>query len=172
VSSRTHLPLASSFKSRGADNHASVRFVAGPPLVVPESSEKLGETYEFIFKILAGGELTSLAPGFNWYVDVRDVGRLIVYGVEQPAAANGERIIASTGYAPPQAVADILRAAYPERQSIIKEGTVGEGYVPGFAKSTVPANVDGSKGAKALGGAYTPFEQVVLDTAKSLEGLL
>ena len=32
-------------------------FVAGPPLVLPTSPEKLGETYAFVWNIFAGGEL-------------------------------------------------------------------------------------------------------------------
>jgi nucleoside-diphosphate-sugar epimerase len=143
-------------------------FVAGPPLVAPESPEKLGETYEFLWKIFAGGELTSLAPGFDWYVDVRDVGKLVVYGVEHGKEANNERFIASSSYGPPQAVADILLASYPDRRSIIQEGKTGEGYLPGY-KAPIEQVIDGTKATRAMGVEYIPFDKLVLDTVKLFE---
>lgn len=146
-------------------------FVAGPPLVLPEDPSKLGETYEFIWKILAGGELQSLVAGREWYVDVRDVGKLVVYGVEQADKANGERYIARSSFGPPQAVADILREAYPERRGIIKEGVVGQGYSAGHLKAPGVEDTDGSKAAGVLGG-YIPFKQTILDTAKAFERYL
>ncbi|KAH8887623.1 NAD(P)-binding protein [Thozetella sp. PMI_491] len=148
-------------------------FVAGPPLVVPETSDKIPGTTRFIWKVYTGVPLAEAAFSgpLPSYVDVRDVARIVVFGVEHPEKANGERFIASTVYAPPQAVADILRKAYPERANIIEQGTPGEGYLPGY-KFPSAVVYDGSKVTRVSGEDYIPFEQTVLDTAESLKNIV
>lgn len=110
-------------------------------------------------------------PGFAGCVDVRDVGRLVVFGVEHPDVANGQRYIAASAYGPPQAIADILRETYPERRGLIQEGKPGEGYEIGydFPKKLV---YDGNKTVRNTGVEWTPFYKTVVDTARSLEKLL
>lgn len=131
-------------------------FVIGPPLVAPASADKLGETYEFIYKVYAGGDLKTAALGSNRYVDVRDVARLTVATVEHGSdTANGQRYIACSSFSTPAVVADILREAYPERAGIIQTGTIEESRV----------DVDGSKAEKTIGG-YIPFKDSVLELAK------
>jgi nucleoside-diphosphate-sugar epimerase len=147
-------------------------FVAGPPLVLPTSPEQLGETYAFVWNIFAGGELASPSATHHWYVDVRDVARLVVAVLEAGHAADGERFIASAGYAPPQAVADILRAKYPERRSIIREGKPGEGYVKGLLEAVGNQDVDASKAERLMGSGWTPLEKMFLDETKALEAFL
>jgi nucleoside-diphosphate-sugar epimerase len=147
-------------------------FVAGPPLVLPTSPEKLGETYAFVWNIFAGGELASPSPTHHWYVDVRDVGRLVVAVLEAGHKVDGERFIAKAGYAPPQAVADILRAAYPDRRSIIREGKPGEGYVKGLGEAVGDQDVDASKAVRLMGSDWIPLEKMFLDETKALEAFL
>ncbi len=107
-------------------------------------------------------------PGF---VDVRDVARITVWAVEHPEKANGERYITSAAHGPTQAIADILRKAYPDRDDIIEKGTPGEGYLPGY-KYPTSLNYDGSKATRATGQDYIPFEKTVLDTAEALKHIV
>lgn len=116
-------------------------------------------------------EEAGVPSALRGYVDVRDVARLIKYSVEHPSETNGERYILAAVNGPAQSVADILREAYPDRRNVIHEGTPGQGYnLPGY---TFPKErgVDASKSRKLL-GAYLPWEQTVVDTAKSFEHLL
>lgn len=149
-------------------------FVAGPPLTVPESPEKISETNEFIWLVLSGQEFPPGPTGYGGYVDVRDVARLAVFSVEHPEIANGQRyIVGGNGnVGNPQAVADILRKAYPDRNEIIKEGTPGKGYLPGWKAAEGGIVVVSDKTVEATGQKWIPYDQTVLDTAKSFEPLL
>ena len=114
---------------------------------------------------------SGIPGGSHGYVDVRDVARLFVFAVEHPDKTNNERFIASSAYSPPQAVADILRKAYPERAAIMAEGTPGENYYPGYA---YPQSkwYDGSKAVRVTGQDYIPWEQTVIDTVEKLKPIL
>ncbi|OIW26305.1 NAD(P)-binding protein [Coniochaeta ligniaria NRRL 30616] len=147
-------------------------FVAGPPLVPYPSPDKVQESAWMLRDVFFGVELdkAGLPSAMKGYVDVRDVARFVKYSVEHPAETDGERYILSAVSGPAQSVADILREAYPERRGIIQEGTPGQGYnLPGY---TFPKDrvVDGGKARKLL-GAYLPWEQTVVDTAKAFEHL-
>ncbi|KAK3356615.1 hypothetical protein B0T25DRAFT_603133 [Lasiosphaeria hispida] len=69
-----------------------------------------------------GAELeeTGLPTAPSGYVNVRDVARLVIFGFEHPEKTNNERFILASAWSPAQAVADLLRKAYPERAGIIK----------------------------------------------------
>ncbi|KAL0940090.1 nad dependent epimerase [Colletotrichum truncatum] len=144
-------------------------YVSGPPLTSPESADKIAGSLAYIWKVMSGEEIPGPLAGFGWYVDVRDVAKLVVFAVENADQADGERYISSSAYGPPQAAADILRKSYPDLP--IKEGQPGEGYLPGF-KTPGKLIVDGSKAEKAVGEEYIPYDQSVLDTAKMFEPLL
>jgi len=142
--------------------------------LIPESAEKLGLTYSVGPELYLGKPLdkVGIPEAYHTYVDVRDVARLVVFAVDHPDKANNERFIAASSYAPPQAHADILRKAFPERANIIAKGTPGEGYTPGtyaFPKRKV---YDGTKAVRFTGQDYIPLEQTVLDTIERLKSIL
>lgn len=147
--------------------------VAGPPLAVPKSRDRIGETYQLPADVYLGKPLeeSGLVGISANYVDVRDVARLVVFGVEHREKANGERFIAASSYGPAQAVADILRKEYPERKGIIEEGTPGEGYEEGykFRKNLV---YDGSKAVRFTGQDWIPYEKTVISTVEKLRPIL
>ena len=106
------------------------------------------------------------------YVDVRDVSRAVVFAMDHPEKTNGERYIAASACGPPQAVADILRKALPERAAVIDKGTPGEGYLPGFGFPASGNSYDGSKLARTTGQDYIPFDKTVLDTVESFKNIV
>ncbi len=148
-------------------------FVAGPPLVVPPQ-DNINFTTRIITNVYSGVPLANAGiPGATpGYVDIRDVARLVVFGVEHPDKANNERFIAASTYAVTQGVADILRKAYPERSGIIEEGNPGEGYLPDHSFPKDGLVHDGSKAVKVTGQAYIPWEQTVVDTIEKLKAIL
>jgi nucleoside-diphosphate-sugar epimerase len=149
-------------------------FVAGPPLVVPSSPDNISATTRIITDVYSGIPIAkSGIPGrSSGYVDIRDVARLVVFAVEHPEKANNERFIAASAYALPQGVADILRKAYPERASIIEEGTPGEGYLADHSFPRDGHVYDGSKAVRVTGQGYIPWEKTVLDTVEKLKAIL
>lgn len=146
-------------------------FVTGPPLVQPTSPERIGETVEYLWEVVSGKDVPEPLAGFAWYVDVRDVAFLVVKATEKGTELDGERILSSAHYGPPQAAADILREAFPEKRDFIKEGNPGEGYKPRF-KPLGEQDVDGSKAVKVMEREYLPYEATVIDAAKMFEKLL
>jgi nucleoside-diphosphate-sugar epimerase len=148
----------------------SLRFVLGPPLALPSTPDKVNETNLFILKVFLGGEIPELLKGE--FVDVRDVARLVVFGVEHADETHNQRYLTSSGFANPQAVADILRRAYPERRSVIKQGEPGSGYVADYSRPPNAALADASKAATATGQPWIGIETMVVDTAKAFEKYL
>ncbi|KAL2195206.1 hypothetical protein P885DRAFT_79648 [Corynascus similis CBS 632.67] len=149
-------------------------FIVGPPLVRPTSLDEIQKPNRLVPDVYAGAPLEEAGIKGIWsgWVDVRDVARLVIFAVERPNEAGGERFLAAAHYAPAQAVADILREEYPERAKagIIQEGTPGEGYNPDyrFPPKIVYA---GSKAVRATGQNYIPWRQTVLDTVESVKHL-
>ncbi|KAI0907767.1 hypothetical protein F4823DRAFT_601663 [Ustulina deusta] len=149
-------------------------WVAGPPLYLPSSPEGIAETNSFIWKVFSGQDFPQGPSGYGTHVDVRDVARMTEWAASHPEIAGGERyIVGGNGnVGVPQAAADILRQAYPGRRNVIKEGTPGEGYRPGYAIDPEGANVNSSKAITATGQGWIPYDKMVLDAAKLFEGFL
>jgi nucleoside-diphosphate-sugar epimerase len=138
--------------------------------VLPKNPENISATVINVWTILSGSPIPP-SLGSNSYIDNRDVARLMVFAVEHPEKANGERFIAQAGAPTYQAVADILRKHYPNRK--IDVGTPGEGYNPdyGFAEDA-PVKVDASKAVKFTGVDWIGFEKSTLDAARAFEQYL
>ncbi|KAK4642293.1 hypothetical protein QC761_506420 [Podospora bellae-mahoneyi] len=148
-------------------------YVAGPPVVVPESRDKIHGTTKLISDVYSGTELakSGLPGAFPSYVDVRDVARVILFGAENPEKVDGERFLLSGYHVPAQAVADILRERYPEREGVIEKGEPGQGYEKGYGypKERV---YDGSKVVRVTGEGYIPWEKTVVDFVESVKAIL
>jgi len=158
--------------------------VIGPPVFLPSSGSKINETVRPVFKLLSG-EAKTVPPiiGSGFFVDVRDVAFEHLWAFEHPAEANGQRYLASSGFGPTQAIADILRYHYKGTpiEKNIPVGNPGASY-EGFDKESGKVNyvkqlpgtvyVDGSKAERDMGLKYIDFVQSVVETAKVLEALL
>lgn len=146
-------------------------WVAGPPLILPKDPAKLSDTAIVAYRAMAGEEVPAVGPGNGTHVDARDVGRLIVFAVDKPDAADGERFIAggNGNLANAQAYYDLLRKAYPSRRGIILEGEPGKGYLADYSEGPDSRGVDATKAVKATGKGWITFEKMILDAAKSYE---
>jgi nucleoside-diphosphate-sugar epimerase len=153
--------------------------VIGPPVQLPSSADALCLTLKPLWDIFSGAPST-LTPGMGGglYVDVRDVAKMHYWAYAHPEIMNGEKFIASGGYGPAQAMADVLLEAYPEREGVIPKGSPGEGYV-GFESGKVGrveppegvVTVSGEKAERVMGIEWVDFRDSVRDTAKALEPL-
>lgn len=141
----------------------------GPPLVLPQDPANINETVRSVWTILSGQDIPPPLGGSGAFVDLRDVGRMMVFAVAHSEEANGQRYICCAGVGSEQAVADILNEHYPARRGIMKTGEPGKGYLPGYSFQEGGIRVDASKARKAIGGSYIGFEQTILDSAKAFE---
>jgi nucleoside-diphosphate-sugar epimerase len=150
----------------------------GPPIQPPSSPSKLNATLIPTYNIFAGGPIPS-SIGSGSFVDVRDVAFVHLWAYEHTDISNGERYIACHGYGPPQATADILREAYPDRRDIIQAGMPGEGYI-GYENGVVKEvsfppdrpRVSGKKAETVMGFKTRTFKESLLETAKAMERYL
>ncbi|KAK6356084.1 hypothetical protein TWF718_000458 [Orbilia javanica] len=146
-------------------------WVLGPPLVIPRDKSQIGLTPKPIFDILAKEkEVSPYAGAEPTYVHVFDVARLFLWAGENGDKANGERYLALAGRSGEQAIRDILRKAYPERD--IDAGEPGQGYRPDWTFYPGQTEFDMTKAVKATGQDWIKLDRAVLDTAKAFESLL
>jgi nucleoside-diphosphate-sugar epimerase len=142
--------------------------VTGPPVLWPDSPERLNETLLPIWRIFSG-EATEVPPGIGGmsYVDVRDVVRLHVWCMEHRATG---RWLCTNGKGTMQAVADILRKEYPERKIVV--GTPGGDYREDYWFVEGEASMASTKAYTALGEERFEFDyrRSVLDTVRAFEG--
>jgi nucleoside-diphosphate-sugar epimerase len=103
------------------------------------------------------------------YIDVRDVAQLHVWcAVDDPEQARGQRYLLANGKAPPQAVADLLREKYPERDIIV--GEPGNGYTKDYSFVGGESSLVSTKALKALGRErFIGFQESILDTVEAFE---
>jgi len=142
--------------------------VTGPPVSWPATPEKLNETLLPLWRIYSGDQTLPPQIGGASYIDVRDVARVHVWALEHPARSHGGRYIMSNGKAPPQAAADLLRKAYPERDIVV--GNPGQGYTPDYWFVEGEPSLVATKAYEALGvQRFISYDQSVMDTVEAFE---
>ncbi|WP_158625998.1 NAD-dependent epimerase/dehydratase family protein [Arsenicitalea aurantiaca] len=119
---------------------------------------------------------TPAMPNIGFSVsDVRDVADLHVAALERPEAA-GERYLATGRYLWFREIADILRAAYPDRtitQKIVPDWIMRAlAYMGGPVRQIIndignEKHFDGAKGEALLGRPFRSAEDAVLGAAES-----
>lgn len=147
--------------------------VTGPPAQAPATASALSASVHPIWELFSG-QATEIPPGsgLNDYIDVRDIAKIHLWCTENSDQTDGKRYIASAGLGPPQAIADILRTAYPERESIIPRGFPGRGYRSDFGFPVKNRKYHGINAAEVVGMQYITYDQSIVDTAKFLERYL
>jgi dihydroflavonol-4-reductase len=129
--------------------------------------------------VMVTGLLDGTTPALpsNGYsiIDVRDVAEMHVAALEKSEAV-GQRYLATAEYMPFPVVADIVRAAYPDRRVtarivpdwIMRLMAFFGGPVRQIINDIGNEKVfDGSKGERLLGRKYIPARQSILDTAEA-----
>jgi nucleoside-diphosphate-sugar epimerase len=146
--------------------------VTGPPLVPPETPDKISETVIAVWTILSGAPIPPALSPSSSYIDNRDVARLMVWAVDHAYEASGERYITIAGAPNHQAIADVLSKHYTHLK--LDKGTPGDGYLPDYASPPKGQGmrVDSSKAVKATGEDWIGFEKSTLDAAKVFERYL
>lgn len=143
--------------------------VTGPPVSWPQTPEKLNETLKPVWNIYSG-VAKEIPPGIGAmsYIDVRDVAAIHIWCLEHPEESDGERYLATNGKGTPQAMADILRKAYPEREIVV--GEPGCNYIPDFWFVPGETSAVAHKAYKALGvDWFIMYDQSILDTVEAFE---
>jgi nucleoside-diphosphate-sugar epimerase len=165
--------------------------VIGPPILFPDKPEGINLTVKPIWDIYTNapylnGKLPPPVGGASW-IDVRDVAEIHAWAALHPDESNGQRYLATNGKAPPQAIADLLREEFPDRdiiteqpgywyQSKDEEDKEKRGGLFGkkWGWELGGQSVDAAKMRKALGGGKEKelrgYKEAVLDTVAALEG--
>ena len=148
--------------------------VTGPPIHWPSHPSQLNSTLLPIWNIFsASGPAAHTIPagiGGMSFIDVRDLVALHIWVLQHPTQSNGERYLCTNGKGTPQAIADILRAAYPNRKIVV--GDPGCDYdTQNYWWPEGEASMVAHKAYKALGMERfaVNFDRSVLDTARSFE---
>jgi nucleoside-diphosphate-sugar epimerase len=144
--------------------------VTGPPVSWPADPSGLNETLLPAWRIFSG-LATSIPGGIGAmsYVDVRDVALLHEWCVSHPGESDGQRYLCTNGKGTPQAIADILRKHYPDREIVV--GEPGKDYVADYWWPPGEASMVARKAYKALGVERfaIDFEKSILDTVRAFE---
>lgn len=144
------------------------------PAVDDDASISLG----MVSGLLEGTTPAMPSNGFS-IIDVRDVAAMHVAALEQPGSA-GQRYLATSDYVPFPEVANILRAAYPERSVTSK--SVPDWIIKLLARFGGPArqiindignekHFSRTKGETLLGRPFIPAKDAILSSAESLIAL-
>jgi nucleoside-diphosphate-sugar epimerase len=143
-------------------------FCIGPAVVAPLDPMKLPASVRCVWQIYAGQEWPAdFATGI--FVDVRDVANAIVFCAQHPEEARTARLLLGTWKGSNQAIADILREAFPDRADIIRKGDPGKDVNPDYVFRKDEIRFDGDKIVAISGREYTPFPQSIIDTGKQFD---
>ncbi|OJJ85713.1 uncharacterized protein ASPGLDRAFT_123734 [Aspergillus glaucus CBS 516.65] len=150
----------------------------GPPIILPETADKLPLTLAPVYNGLIGkdvpGPQDSIVKiaGSTPYVDVRNLAAIYIWCAENTAQSDGERYLVVAGHGPKQAILDILSEEYPERRGVILKGNPDQRYNKDWTFDEGGVVFDSTKVKNAVGLHWIPYGQSIIDTAKSLEPLL
>ena len=147
--------------------------VTGPPINPPAQASGLNETLRPTWSLLSGA-VAEIPPniGTAGYVDVRDVAAVHVWCATHPSESAGHRLFTTAGRGTNQAVADILRKAYPDRAEGIPKGEPGSDYEADYGFLTGGPSYENEMARKAAGGEFIRYDQSIRDSAKVLERYL
>lgn len=143
--------------------------ITGPPVSWPSSPDKLNATLYPVWQTFSG-EAKIVLPGIGSqsYIDVRDCARIHIWCMEHPQESSGQRYIATNGKGTTQAMADILRNAYPNRGIVI--GNPGSNYLEDFSFPPGDISLPSTKIRNAMKvDHFIPYDTSILDTARAFE---
>ena len=150
-------------------------FVMGPSLTPNSNSGSL----TIMNEILSGKYKTGAPELYFGYVDVRDIAKAHIYGLENKA--EGRHILAER-VTDMLSFINIIGKLYPNTYKLPKSfapkwllGLIGFmfGITRKFVKNNVgiPIKLDTSKSKEKLGLDYIPFEQAVKDMVEQIESV-
>jgi len=141
--------------------------VFGPIVHYLNSLDALNTSNQRIGNLILGKFKTEIPEtGTFVFVDVRDLALAHVKAIETPDAA-GKRFFIVAGKFSNREIADVVRKHFPEyHDKLPTPETKGGDYPEGGMYK-----YDNSRAEKILGLKWTPFEQSIIDTVKSLKAV-
>lgn len=130
------------------------------PLDHDASLDHLNTSSADIYRMMNGSEKEPGPTGFPAFADVRDVGEAHVKAYENP---QGSRYFITTGNFQYPEVCEIIKKALPAYASKVPD--------PSSTEMVETYKVNNEHARKALGIQFTPLDQTISDTAKSLARL-
>jgi nucleoside-diphosphate-sugar epimerase len=143
-------------------------YCIGPAVVLPKDPMILPGSCRWVWYVFAGS-VWPKEPPFPPYVDVRDVARALVFGVESPDKAGGKRLLVTAYKGSFQTGANILHEAFPDRKEIMRKGVPEDGLSPPYQFDEGELKFDGSNFERLSEQKYTPFPKSMIDTAASFQ---
>jgi nucleoside-diphosphate-sugar epimerase len=141
----------------------------------PALDEDASVSLRMVSGLLEGSTPAMPSNGFS-VIDVRDVAAMHVAALQQPSSA-GHRYLATSDYVPFSQVAEVLRAAYPDREITRKE--VPDWIIKLLARFGGPTrqiindignekHYDRTRGEGLLGRPFISGKDAILATAESV----
>lgn len=146
--------------------------VIGAPVQPPANPDDLNMTIKPVWEIFSGACADDhglpATIGTGSVIDVCDVSAIHIWCAEHPSESDGQRYLVTNGRATPQAIADVLRRAYPDRKGFPADHPEKD-YEADYLWSPHGMSIDASKAKSALERDFIGFETSVLETAKAFE---
>lgn len=137
--------------------------VFGPPLYMPPQVDLLSPSIRILYDTVVEGKGVSTVRGGGTVmssVDVRDVGRLMLWAARHPQEADGQRYLACAWDATPERVNEILAENFPQLP-LLTAGKRGEASLSGGGSPLYRGN----KARKATGDDWIELETSIVDSA-------
>ena len=117
---------------------------------------------------MIGKSKSGIPPtGTYAWIDVRDVALAHVRAMEVPEAAN-KRFFITAGFFSNKEISDIIGEKFPEMKAGLP---TGDALKPGDYPEDGVFKIDNKRSVDILGLKYRGFEDCVVDTVKSLQGV-
>lgn len=145
--------------------------VTGPPVQPPANPDDLNMTIKPVWGVFSGAYGDCALPpviGTGSIIDVRDVSAMHIWCAENPSRSNGQRYLITNGRATPQAIADVLRKAYPDRKGLPAE-IPEKDYVADYSWPKGGVSIQETKAKGALERDFIGFEKSIIDTVEAFE---
>ncbi|KAJ4386002.1 hypothetical protein N0V93_008893 [Gnomoniopsis smithogilvyi] len=142
--------------------------VLGPPLYMPPKPDLLSPSIRLLYDTVVDGKGISTVRGGGTVmsaVDVRDVARLMLWAVQHPGEADGQRFLACAWNAAPELVTNILRNNFPNLRLACTDFDFCAPQI-----QDVEADYSSEKALKATNQGWIGLEKSIVDAADMFLG--
>ncbi|QIW95729.1 hypothetical protein AMS68_001247 [Peltaster fructicola] len=141
--------------------------VLGPIVHYLNNLDSLNTSNQRTRDIMQGKAKKEIAPtGTFLWVDVRDLAKAHVLGMEKAEAAN-KRFFVTAGYFSNKEIAQVIQKNFPEYKDELPTADTPGGDYP----SDGVYKYNNKQASELLGGKFIPLEKSIVDTVKSLQAV-